>query len=70
MQGSDKKEKKMIETEAIASGKSEVKMPCEIWSRPCGYMRPVSNYNPGKQQEFADRKTYNMTKPFRLKEKK
>jgi hypothetical protein len=28
---------------------------CEIWSRCMGYHRPVSNYNIGKKQEFADR---------------
>jgi ribonucleoside-triphosphate reductase len=31
---------------------------CEIWSRPCGYFRPVSNWNRGKKQEFKDRKNY------------
>lgn len=28
---------------------------CEIWSRVMGYHRPVSSWNPGKQQEHADR---------------
>ena len=31
---------------------------CEIYSRVCGYFRPVANWNKGKQAEFADRKTY------------
>lgn len=31
---------------------------CEIYSRVCGYFRPVSNWNKGKQQEFSERKTY------------
>ena len=31
---------------------------CEIYSRVCGYFRPVSNWNRGKQQEFKDRKLY------------
>ena len=31
---------------------------CEIWSRVCGYFRPVSSWNRGKKQEFADRKTF------------
>jgi anaerobic ribonucleoside-triphosphate reductase len=31
---------------------------CEIWSRPCGYFRPVANWNRGKKQEFKDRKTF------------
>ncbi|MDR1101754.1 MAG: ribonucleoside triphosphate reductase [Clostridiales bacterium] len=28
----------------------------EVWSRVTGYLRPVSNYNKGKKQEYADRK--------------
>ena len=32
--------------------------PCEQWSRVMGYHRPVSQYNPGKQQEFEDRKVF------------
>jgi len=34
------------------------KTPCEIYSRVVGYLRPVSQWNAGKQQEFKDRKTY------------
>ncbi len=32
-------------------------VPCEIYSRVVGYFRPVQNWNAGKQQEFAERKT-------------
>ena len=32
---------------------------CEVWSRPCGYYRPVKNWNHGKKEEFKDRKTFN-----------
>ncbi|MDD5598716.1 MAG: anaerobic ribonucleoside-triphosphate reductase [Victivallaceae bacterium] len=35
---------------------------CEIWSRPCGYFRPVTNWNIGKKQEFKDRKNYQIPK--------
>ena len=31
---------------------------CEIYSRVCGYFRPVANWNQGKKQEFLERKTY------------
>lgn len=31
---------------------------CEVYSRVCGYFRPVSNWNKGKQEEFKERKTY------------
>ena len=27
----------------------------EIYSRVVGYMRPTSQWNPGKRQEFSDR---------------
>jgi len=28
---------------------------CEVYSRVCGYIRPVQQYNLGKIQEFKDR---------------
>ncbi len=31
---------------------------CEIYSRVVGYLRPVQQWNKGKKQEFAQRKTY------------
>ncbi len=31
---------------------------CEVWSRPVGYLRPVEQWNKGKQTEFNDRKTF------------
>lgn len=31
---------------------------CEVFSRIVGYLRPVSQWNDGKQAEFAARKTY------------
>ena len=47
-----KKEVKMKEK------RKKVKViPCEVYSRVVGYFRPVSNWNPGKQQEFKERKT-------------
>ncbi len=33
---------------------------CEVYSRVVGYLRPVSQWNQGKQQEFKDRKMFNM----------
>jgi hypothetical protein len=41
----------------------ETKVPCEVYSRIVGYLRPVQNWNKGKKQEFAARTTY------RIKEK-
>ncbi len=40
------------------------KVPCEVYSRIVGYLRPVQNWNRGKQQEFQERKNY------RIKNKK
>ena len=34
------------------------KVPCEVYSRIVGYLRPVQNWNKGKQQEFKERQTY------------
>ena len=31
---------------------------CEVYSRVVGYLRPVSQYNRGKQEEFKDRKVF------------
>ena len=31
---------------------------CEIYSRIVGYLRPVQQWNEGKQQEFKDRKMF------------
>ena len=33
----------------------------EIYSRVCGYFRPVSNWNKGKKEEFKDRKTFEVS---------
>ena len=35
---------------------------CEVYSRVVGYLRPVSQWNKGKQQEFADRLTFGLKK--------
>lgn len=37
---------------------TELKIPCEIYSRVVGYLRPVQNWHQGKQQEFSERKTF------------
>jgi ribonucleoside-triphosphate reductase (formate) len=37
---------------------SKKRTPCEVYSRIVGYLRPVSQWNPGKTAEFEKRKTY------------
>lgn len=31
---------------------------CEVYSRVCGYLRPVQGYNKGKKEEFSLRKKF------------
>ena len=38
----------------------EKRTECEVYSRVVGYMRPVKQWNLGKQQEFKDRKVFDM----------
>lgn len=33
-------------------------IPCEVYSRIVGYLRPIRNWNEGKRQEFEDRQTF------------
>jgi len=33
-------------------------VPCEVYSRVVGYIRPVSSWNTAKQVEFAQRVPY------------
>jgi ribonucleoside-triphosphate reductase len=34
--------------------------PAEVWSRVVGYLRPVQNFNKGKQEEYRQRRKYVM----------
>jgi len=36
------------------------RVPCEVYSRVVGYLRPVQNWNVGKAQEFEDRVNYDI----------
>jgi ribonucleoside-triphosphate reductase (formate) len=42
--------------------KCTIKQPCEVYSRIVGYLRPVKQWNKGKQREFDDRKLFKLTK--------
>ena len=35
--------------------RDEERTKCEVWTRVMGYHRPVSAFNPGKQQEHRER---------------
>lgn len=36
----------------------------EVYSRVCGYYRPVVQWNPGKTAEYAARRKYNVGNAF------
>lgn len=36
----------------------EERVRCEIWTRVMGYHRPISEFNPGKQAEFLERRFF------------
>ena len=40
------------------NSETKLKVPCEVYSRVVGYLRPVQNWNEGKKQEFMDRRTF------------
>jgi hypothetical protein len=33
-------------------------IPCEVYSRVVGYLRPTTDWNVGKQEEFKNRGSY------------
>ena len=35
----------------------------EVYSRVCGFYRPVTQWNTGKKEEFAERKVYTVLEP-------
>ena len=43
--------------------KCTIKQACEVYSRIVGYYRPVSHFNVGKQEEFHERKTFEVPLP-------
>jgi len=46
--------------ETTRDDETELKVPCEVYSRIVGYLRPVQNWHQGKQQEFRERKTFDV----------
>jgi anaerobic ribonucleoside-triphosphate reductase len=50
----------MEESKNPVKSETEVKVPCEVYSRIVGYLRPIQNWNEAKQQEFANRKTFHI----------
>ena len=42
-----------------------LRVPCEVYSRVVGYLRPVQNWHQGKKQEFVDRKAFRVEEALR-----
>jgi len=38
--------------------KKKKRVPCEVYSRIVGYLRPVQNWNDGKKREWEERTPY------------
>jgi len=51
-----------LEGEHFLCPKCAIKQPCEVYSRVVGYLRPVNQWNMGKQEEFKDRKEFKIRK--------
>lgn len=47
--------------------KCTIEQPCEVYSRIVGYLRPVSQWNIGKKEEFKDRKEFKLSTPKTVK---
>ena len=43
------------------------KVPCEVYSRIVGYLRPLQNWNAAKLAEFADRRVYDVPSDHELR---
>ena len=50
----------------------ELQVPCEVYSRIVGYLRPVQDWHAAKQLEFSRRKTFDTVKTLKkeMKEEK
>jgi ribonucleoside-triphosphate reductase len=53
-----------LEGEHFECPKCTIKQPCEVYSRIVGYLRPVQQWNFGKQQEFKERKEFKIPREY------
>lgn len=51
-----------LEGEHFKCPKCIIEQPCEVYTRVVGYLRPVGQFNLGKQQEYRDRKEFKIKK--------
>ena len=59
----DKEQKIFVKCDSCFEKKKELTdyQECEVWSRVCGYMRPVKQFSDAKQDEFKARKNFKIT---------
>lgn len=58
-----KQETEMVKARSrILEEHAGMRTRCEVYSRIVGYLRPVSQWNEGKKEEFKDRVTYEKTR--------
>ena len=43
-----------------AGGETVVKIPCMVYSRVVGYLRPLKFWHESKREEFKDRKVFKL----------
>lgn len=48
----------MNDTDTTAILQDHERQRCEVWTRVMGYHRPVSEFNPGKKSEHAERRHF------------
>ena len=53
-----------LEGEHFECPKCTIKQPCEVYSRIVGYLRPIQQWNLGKQQEFKERKEFKISREY------
>ena len=50
--------KKLDESRYVCESCGTKRSLCEVYSRVVGYIRPITQWNDGKQEEFKDRKLF------------
>ncbi len=48
-----------VRTEVVEA-ETELRVPCEVYSRIVGYLRPLQNWHQGKRQEFSERLVFRL----------
>ncbi len=56
---------KQVKEVDVSAQQTAVRIPCEIYSRIVGYLRPVQNWHEGKRQEFSERRSFKIPKSIK-----